>query len=143
MPACTFFGHRDCPDNIRQKLKEKISGLIELGIDNFYVGDKGNFDTMVCSILKELSRCYEIRYTVVLSSLPQRRMDADEDGYLHTLFPDSIEKVPPRFRISWRNRWMLHRSDYVITYVKYTWGGAAQFAELAKKQKKTVINLTE
>ena len=32
-------------------------------------------------------------------------------------------------------------SDYVVTYITHAWGGAAQFAEMAERQKKTVINL--
>ena len=30
----------------------------------------------------------------------------------NTLLPEGIENVPPRFAISWRNKWMLERSDY-------------------------------
>ena len=37
---------------------------------------------------------------------------------------------------------MIEQSDYVVTYITHSWGGAAQFAELAEKQKKTVINVT-
>jgi hypothetical protein len=36
---------------------------------------------------------------------------------------------------------MLDQSDYVVTYITHTWGGAAQYAEKAKYQKKVVINL--
>ena len=36
---------------------------------------------------------------------------------------------------------MIKQSDYVVTYITHSWGGAAQFAEMAERQKKTVINL--
>lgn len=36
---------------------------------------------------------------------------------------------------------MIERSDYVVTYVKYTVGGAVRFKELAEKKNKTVINI--
>ena len=36
---------------------------------------------------------------------------------------------------------MLKQSDYVVTYVTHGWGGAAQFAEKAKRQGKTVVDL--
>ena len=29
MIACTFFGHRDCPDSIRPKLRSVLIALIE------------------------------------------------------------------------------------------------------------------
>ena len=36
--VCTFFGHKDCPSEIRDKLKQKLIYLIEnCGVDEFYV----------------------------------------------------------------------------------------------------------
>ena len=77
----------------------------------------------------------------MLAYLPRKR-DADypEDDS-DTMLPEGIETVPRRFAISWRNRWMLRQSDCVVTYVTHSWGGAAQFAEMAERQKKTVVNL--
>ena len=57
------------------------------------------------------------------------------------MFPEGLEFAPPRFAISRRNEWMLKRADYVVTYVTHGWGGAAQFAEKAKRQGKAVIDL--
>ena len=37
---------------------------------------------------------------------------------------------------------MIKQSDYVVTYITHSWGGAAQFAEMVKKQKKIVISLS-
>ena len=60
-----------------------------------------------------------------------------------TLFPDGIESVPRRVAISYRNKWMIKRSDYVVTYVTtHIASGAAQFKELAEKQGKNVINIS-
>jgi len=36
---------------------------------------------------------------------------------------------------------MLKQSEYVVTYITHSWGGAAQFAEKANRQNKTVISL--
>lgn len=62
---------------------------------------------------------------------------------LATILPEGIEKVPKRFAISWRNRWMLDHADCVVTYVTHAWGGAAQFATRARKQGKRVYPLGE
>ena len=51
--------------------------------------------------------------------------------------------MPLRFAISYRNKWMIEQSDYVVTYVNHSWGGAAQFKELAEKKGKTVIELND
>ena len=59
MPICTFFGHRDCPDTIKPKLRTVLVELIEQhSVSGFYVGNKGAFDRMVLSVLRELSGAY-------------------------------------------------------------------------------------
>ena len=142
--ACTFFGHRDCPSSIKPKLCEVLIDLIESHtVDMLYVGQQGAFDGIVRSVLKELVSLYpHINYAVVLERMPPKRDEIDTRDYSDTMLPEGIETVHPRFAISWRNKWMIKQSDYVVTYVTHSWGGAAQFAELAEKQKKTVINVT-
>ena len=144
MSACTFSGHRDCPSSIKSKLRKVLTDLIEShAVDMFYVGQQGSFDSMVRSVLKELVSLYpHINYAVVLERIPPKRDEFDIRDYSDTMLPEGIETVHPRFAISWRNKWMIKQSDYVVTYVTHSWGGAAQFAELAEKQKKTVINVT-
>lgn len=50
--------------------------------------------------------------------------------------------VPRRFAIDKRNRWMIDHSDFVITYVSRSFGGAAKFKEIAEKKNRVVINIT-
>lgn len=141
MPACTFFGHRDCPGSIRPKLYQTILRLIEENhVDRFYVGHQGAFDRYALAALKQAAAQYpHIRYDVVLAYLPVH--DDDTLPQAHTLFPTGIEHTPRRFAICYRNRWMVERSDYVVTYVLYR-GGASQFAELAQRKGKTMISIT-
>jgi len=96
----------------------------------------------VRSVLKELVSVYpHIRYAVVLERLPPKRDEFDTRDYSDTMLPEGIETVHLRFAISWRNKWMLKQSDYVVTYVTHPWGSAAQFAEKAERQKKKIVNL--
>lgn len=141
MPTCTFFGHRDCPDMIKPRLREVIVNLItNHDVDMFYVGNHGRFDAIVHSSLKELQRDYpQISYAVVLTYMPGKRTEYDD--YSDTMIPEGIESVHPRYAISWRNNWMLRESDYVVTYITHTWGGAVQYAKKAKAQKKAVFEL--
>lgn len=145
MSTCTFFGHRQCPSALRPQLREVLVDLIEgQGVHTFYVGNQGNFDHLVYSVLRELCQEYPgITYGVVLAYLPTERQDRGEQAVddSHTMFPEGIETVPKRFAIDWRNRWMLKRADYVVTYVTHSWGGAAKFAEQARRMGKRVVNL--
>lgn len=145
MSTCTFFGHRRCPPTLRTQLREVLMDFIQgQGVNTFYVGNQGSFDGMVCSVLRELSQEYpHITYAVVLAYLPSEQKDewSKFSDHSDTMYPEGIEMVPRRFAIDWRNRWMLKRADYVVTYITHTWGGAAKFAEQAKRAGKIVVNL--
>ena len=143
MKSCTFFGHRDCPDCVKSKLKDVLSDLIyNHGVDIFYVGNQGRFDAIVLHVLRELKREFpHIYYAVVLAYIPgkQNRNTDNSD----TMLPEGIETVHPRFAISWRNTWMLKHSDFVVTYIAHSWGGASKYGEMARKMSKKIINLFE
>jgi uncharacterized phage-like protein YoqJ len=138
----TFFGHKDTPKNTEPTLRTTLIDLIENhNAAVFYVGNNGNFDTMVRRQLKDLSHTYPITYSVVLAYLPTEKNKYDD--LTNTIYPEGIESVPKRFAISYRNKWMIQQSDIVVTYVTYTYGGAWQFKALAERQGKMVIELSE
>lgn len=142
MLTCTFFGHKDAPKEIEPTLKSTLVDLIEnRNVLRFFVGNHGSFDNMVRRCLIELKEMYSIDCAVVLAYIPGSKYDTEEKSPIDTIVPDGIETVPRKFAISYRNKWMIEQADYVVTYVKYTVGGAAQFKELAEKKKKIVINI--
>ena len=100
MPACTFFGHRDCPDTIKPRLREVLIDLIENhNIDMFYVGNHESFDAIVCSVLQDLQHEYpQINYAVELAYMPSKQTEYDD--YSDTMLPEDIESVHPHFAIS-------------------------------------------
>lgn len=135
---CTFFGHSNAPSEVRSRLKEEITKLIEKrGVNRFYVGNHGNFDRMALAVLKELSEVYpQIDYCIVYAYLPQ-----DCDDFLHTIYPEGIETVPKRFAINFRNNWMIRHADIVITFVRNSFGNAAKFKKTAEKRSMEIIEL--
>ena len=141
MSAWTFFGHRDAPPNIYNSIYCSIKDLIEKqNIDTFYVGNNGNFDNMAKKALRELQLLYpNIKINIVLAYIPTRK--SGNEDFSDTIYPDNLENVPKKFAISARNNWMLNKSDYALTYITHPYGGAAKFAETAKKKNKCVINL--
>ena len=141
MPMCTFFGHRDCPERIRPRLREALVDLItNHDVDMFYVGHQGLFDAYVHSELKKLKQEYpQINYAVVLAYMPGKRTEYDD--YSDTMLPEGIESVHPHYAISWRNNWMLKQADCVVTYITRSWGGATQCASKAERQGKIVVNI--
>ena len=141
MKSCTFFGHRDCPETIKPKIHAAVVDLIENhGVTMFYVGNQGNFDRMARSVLKEVTTAYPgVGYAVVLAYMPSAKKRADD--FSDTLLPNGIEKVPKRFAIPWRNRWMIDHADYVVTYVTLPYGGGPKSKILAAKMHRAIFEL--
>ena len=139
MLACTFFGHKDCPEKKYSNILQAIQNLItKKNITTFYVGTQGNFDSLVYRALCCLRADYpQIRIYRVLAYLPK-----DDSLISDSILPEGIELIHPRYAISWRNRWMIKRSDYVIAYITYNYGGAAKFVNEAKKKDKTIIKIS-
>ena len=139
--TCCFFGHREVTHNIKDKLIAIIEKLItEDNVTEFYVGNQGQFDSMVYSVLKELKAKYpHIRYTVVLAYMPDEHIKKvyGED----TLFPDGMESVPKKFAISKRNDWMIQQSGFAVCYVHKITGGAVKCREKCVRKKLKVIDI--
>ena len=135
----TFFGHRDTPKETEPALRLTLIDLIEnKNATVFYVGNHGKFDVMVRRQLEDLSKIYPIKYYIVLAYMPGKNDKPDE----HSILPEGIETVPRRFAINYRNKWMLGKSDIVVTYVTRKFGGAWKFKQMAEKKRKTTINLS-
>lgn len=145
MSSCTFFGHKNTPEQTEKILLTILIDLIEnKNVDMFYVGNNGSFDNMVIKNLKILKLDYpHIKYAIVLAYMPNEKAESRYDDLNYTIYPEGLENTPPKYAIVKRNRWMINMSDYVVVYVKHSFGGAAQFKELAEKKGKIVINLAD
>lgn len=141
--VCAFFGHKDTPESVKPTLELAVKQIIERYPDTtFYVGNNGNFDRMVLSVLKSLSQNFPtVSYAVILAYLPTEKDELYSS--LPTIYPEGIECVPKKYAISYRNDWIVKKSDMVICYIKHNYGGAAKFVEKAKRMGKTVYNIAD
>lgn len=139
--ACGFCGHSDAPESLRVELKETIADLIrEKNVHIFYVGNHGGFDRMVLGVLQELQASFPVmRYYVVLAYHPQLSAPVSHDA--PTLFPEDLETVPKRAAIPRRNKWLVEHSDYLVSYVVRSFGGAAQTLAYAERRNVRIIRL--
>lgn len=139
--TCTFFGHRNITYDIESVLYSVLVDLIEKeNVNLFYVGNNGDFDTLVQNKLKKLKTFYpHIKCFIVIPYIPSKHNKTEVS--LDSIYPDGLENTPPKFAIYKRNRWMIDKSDFVVTYVKYTTGGAVKFKEFAEKEGKKIINI--
>ena len=74
--------------------------------------------------------------------MPTELSEFDIPDYSETIYPEGLESALPRFTISKRNQWMVEKADIVVTYVKYSTGGAAQAKKQAERKGKTIVDIT-
>ena len=139
---CTFFGHKDVPDTIKAKIKNEINKLLEQkSVSCFYVGNNGNFDSTVQSVLEELSReRKDITYYIVLSYINELALNGKQEK---TIYPEGLENTPLRFAIAKRNDWMINNSSMIIAYQKYKGTNSFKLIEKARKKSKVIVNLAD
>lgn len=78
MSSCTFFGHRIINKDIKDLLTRQIENLIaEYGVNVFYVGNNGQFDHLVATVLREVKlHNPQILYWIVLAYLPEKKQES-------------------------------------------------------------------
>lgn len=138
----TFCGHREVqePEKVRKWLYETVSGLIREGADVFYLGGYGGFDRMALSVVNQAKEAHPGLKVILVLPYLDRSMDLD--AYDGSVYPP-LEKVPRRFAISRRNRWMVDQADVVVAYVIHEWGGAAMTLRYAEAKRKTIMRFPE
>ena len=138
----TFCGHREIAQTteVEEWLQTVIRGLIEQGATTFYLGGYGAFDGLAASVLRKEKKNHPwIELILVLAYLNGRQ---DAAGYDGSVYPE-LEKIPRRFAILHRNRWMVQSADVVVAYVLHDWGGAATTLRYAKQKRKRIISYSE
>lgn len=144
----TFCGHSNF--SFDNAVKEKLRDLLIRKIRNnpsckFYLGGYGDFDSLCLRVLKELKSAFpniELLFITPYLDNNYSKLETAKLYYDGIIYPP-LENVPRRFCISKRNEWMVNEADFVIAFVKYSWGGAAKTLEYAKRKKVEFFNLAE
>lgn len=144
----TFCGHSDFlfSDDVKQQLKNILLNEIRKNPScKFYLGGYGDFDGLCLRTLREIKKDFpdiELIFITPYLDKSYSKLELAKYYYDDVIFPP-IENVPRKFAISKRNEWMVEVADFVIAFVKYSWGGAAKTLEFAKRKKKPLMNLAE
>ena len=142
MRSCTFIGHKDCPQEIKEKLCETVEDLIvNSDVRRFYVGTHGSFDRLVYKVLCDFESKYEIEIIVVLSYLYHKK-----DVYYDlskTVFPEEVDKADKKYAIIRRNEFMIKRSQVLVCYVNNMVSNSYKYMTQALKKGLRVINISD
>ena len=137
----TFCGHSDFFES--NKYEKLLQDILEREIGTcsaeMYLGGYGGFDSFAYECCKK----FKVNHPNVSLVFVTPYMKVDpiyRQSYDSVLYP-GLEDKPPKFAITYRNRYMIDRSDLVIAYIDHDWGGAYKTYEYAMRKSKRIINL--
>ena len=137
--VCTFLGHKDASEKIKEKIETKIFSLVQEGVKLFLVGNNGYFDYTVQSILENISSSKkDIKYYIVLSKINEKAINNAQSS---TIFPEGLELVPPKFAISKRNEWLIKNSNIAVVYVTNKHSNCYKWVEKALSRGLRIISI--
>lgn len=148
----SFFGHRviERPLVIAQRLEELIQSLAkQKEYVEFLVGRDGEFDSLVSSAIRKVTKNNDYGNTAHVLVLPYMRAEYRDNEEYFLNYYDEVEicarscNAHYKSAIMIRNRDMIDRSDLVVCYVEHNKGGAYSSMQYAVKQGKNVINIIE
>lgn len=145
----TFFGHSDFRAN--EFYKTKLLKILKTVTKNepvlFYLGGYGQFDNFAYECAKEIKQKQDTAKLIFVTpyltiDYQKNHLEAQKSKFDSILYPP-LERVPLKFAISHRNRFMVDHADFVIVYITHSFGGAYQSYQYAKRKRKTIFNLAE
>ena len=144
----TFFGHSDF--RATKEYEEKLLAFLEEKVGDrgadMYLGGYGEFDSFAyscCKKYKETHKGISLIFVTPYITLQYQRnhLDLIKDNYDLIIYPE-IEGKPLKYAITYRNRWMVERSDALVCGIDHSWGGAYKAYKYAKNKKRLIFNLT-
>ena len=142
-----FCGHSDYVSNSMDE--KKIMGILEERVkgnhSEFFLGGYGGFDSFAYSCAKKFKLYHPesslIFITPYISTQYQNRhLQYKREEYDQIIYPE-LEKVPPRYAILHRNKWIVDKADIIISYIDRQYGGAYKMYEYAKRKNKNIYNI--
>ena len=145
----SFVGHSfiGSSDKVKEIVKDKIkNNIVDVKKVECYLGGYGDFDEIclrACRELKKENPNIEVIYITPYISLSWRsKIEKNIGLYDFSIYPP-IENVPPKYAILKRNEWMMINADLIIAYVNCGYGGAYRSLQVAKREKKKIINIAD
>ncbi len=137
MPTCFFIGHKNAPEELYPLLLTSIKQHItEFGVENFIVGDYGNFDQLATRALLKLKKQHpEIILTLLLAYHPFYTAQQHEI-FDASFYPPDMEFVPKRAAIIRANQYMINHCDYLIAYNNGHIGNTRKLLQSADRRQK-------
>ena len=144
-----FCGHAQFSKS--EKHEKKLLAFLKENIGDqpadMYLGGYGDFDRFAydcCKKYKEthprISLVFVTPYLTI--EYQKNHLDYQITKYDSILYPE-IENKPKRYAITYRNKYMVEKADFVVAYVSHNWGGAYTTYKYAERKNKKIFNLAK
>lgn len=145
---CSGFGHRSLYYNINSDLINTITTLVEKeGVSLFFTGGMGDFDSAFSSAVRSVKQKHSDIKLILVKPYFSNELNTNktfyETSYDDVIVPNELMGVHYKAAIQKRNRWMVDRSDFILSCIYRDFGGAYQTIRYAKRIGKTVIDLVK
>ena len=141
--TCAFTGHRNLEEDFSiSKLRKQIKYLILDGVDTFYNGMAIGFDLAAAEVVLSLKKKYKhIKIIACIPCYEQEKYYSNEDKLRYV---NILKEVDEKIILSnhyyngcmqKRDRFMVDKADYLITYCRQSTGGTAYTVNYFIKQK--------
>ena len=145
----TFCGHSQFSKS--ENYEKKILSFLEEKVGDepadMYLGGYGDFDSFAYDCCKKYKKTHPnvslVFVTPYLTIDYQRNHLQHQEKMYDSIFYPEIEDKPKRYAISYRNKYMAEKADYVTAYVSHSWGGAYKTYQHAKRKGKKIFNLAD
>ncbi len=144
---CCFAGHSQISDgNVMNEIKNMAEHLItEYGVNEFWVGNYGQFDSYAASAVRELKKSHHnIELNLVIPYLTNK-VDQYKEHYYRSydniLIADIPFNTPKKLHIIKGNEYMVDNCDFLICYIERSYGGAYKTYQYAKRKNLKIFNV--
>lgn len=144
----SFIGHSKIKnhDMIKTAVFEILREIDPYNDLTFYCGGYGDFDVLCASAVRELKSVRTNVISVFVTPYIGRSYDSklrsvrNSNLYDEIIYPE-IERVPYKYAITARNKYIVDASDLIISYVVNPWGGAYSTLKYAERKQKKILYL--
>lgn len=151
MVCCTFAGHREILlEGIEEKLRATIEEVLKKDTEIcFYIGGMGEFDRMCEHMVRKCKSEHPDKRIFLVLVEPYMKQSINTNGFLlmkqydEIIIPTEWAGCHYKQAITYRNRWMVDHSQYLIACVYRKNGGAYTTLKYAIKKGIQIENLYE
>ena len=145
----TFCGHDQFSKS--EEYEQKLLAFLEEKVGDLpgdmYLGGYGSFDGFAydcCKKYKETHPNVSLVFVTPYLTIDYQKnhLNYQKIKYDSILYPE-IEDKPKRYAITYRNKYMVEKADFLVAYVSHNWGGAYTTYKHAKRKGKEIFNLAK